>query len=121
MERRKQAQVRNNVRNNVRRQRLEFIGTQLTLAALAAATVAPLALLVSLVPRAQVLPVLCLVALAAAALVACVAWCCGAKRHGDSITSWDVAGALAFIGFAAGMLSETSSILQLFGHEAMRN
>jgi hypothetical protein len=105
---------------HAKQQRLEFIGTQLTLAALAAAAVSPLALLVSLVPRPQVLPLLCLIALAAAAFVALVAWWCGARRDGDSITSWDVAGALAFIGFAAGMLSEPYSVLALFDQEAIK-
>ena len=117
MERGKQAQLR----HNVRQQRLKFIGTQLTLAALAAAAVAPFALLVSLVPRAQVLPVLCLMALTGAALVSLAAWWRGARRHGERVTAWDVAGALAFIGFAAGMLSEPQSVVALFEQEAMRN
>jgi hypothetical protein len=105
---------------HAKQQRLAFVGTQLTLAALAVAAVAPLAFIVSLVPRAQVLPVLCLVALAGAGLVALLAWWRGAQRHGDDVTTWDVAGALAFIGFAAGMLSETSSVLALFDQEAMK-
>jgi hypothetical protein len=105
---------------HAKQQRLEFIGTQLTLATLAAATVAPLALLISLVPRAQVLPLLCLISLTAAAFVALVAWWCGARRDGDSVTSWDIAGALTLIGFAAGMLSETSAVLALFDQEAMK-
>ena len=116
MERWKQAYAR----HNVWQQRLAFVGTQLMLAALAAAAVAPLAVLISLVPRPQVLPVLCLVALAAAELVALGAWWCGAKRDGDRVTSWDVAGALALISFAAGMLSEPSAVLALFDQEAMK-
>src|SRR5262245_33334602 len=116
MERWKHTQLR----HSVWQQRLAFVSTQLTLAALAAATVAPLALIISLVPRPQVLPMLCLVALAAAELVALVAWWCGAKRDGDGVTSWDIAGALALIGFAAGMLSEPSAVLALFDQEAMK-
>jgi uncharacterized membrane protein len=106
---------------HAKQQRLEFIGTQLTLAALAVAAVAPLAVLISLVPRAQVLPFMCLIALVGAALVSLAAWWCGAKRQGEHITFWDVAGALALIGFAAGMLSEPSSVLQLFAQEATRH
>src|SRR5262249_41807320 len=100
---------------------LDLIATQATLAALATAAVAPIALLVSLVPRPQVLPVLCLVALTGSALVALAAWWLGAPRHGDHVTIWDIARALAFIGFAAGMLSELHAVLQLVGLEPMRN
>jgi hypothetical protein len=109
---------------HIRQQRIDFIGTQVTLAALVAAAAAPIAFLVSLVPRAQVLPVLCLLALAGAALVALFAWWRGAKPYAarpraDRVTGWDVAGALALIGFAAGMLSEPNSVLHLFDQEAM--
>jgi hypothetical protein len=117
------------IRHPVRQQWLEVIATQVTLAALVAAAAAPIALVASLVPRAQVLPVLCLLALAGAALVALAAWCRSARRDGDRITdhitdhitSWDVAGALALVGFAAGMLSEPHSVLALFEQEAMTN
>ena len=105
----------------IRQQRLDFIGTQVTLAALVAGAAAPIAFLVSLVPRAQVLPVLCLLALAGAALVALAAWWRGARSGGDRITPWDVAGALALIGFAAGMLSEPHTVLALFDREAVTN
>jgi hypothetical protein len=113
------------IRHPVRHQWLEIIATQVTLAALVAAAAAPIALIVSLVPRAQVLPVLCLLALAGAALVALAACWRSARRDSDCITdhvtSWDVAGALALIGFAAGMLSEPHSVLALFEQEAMTN
>jgi hypothetical protein len=106
-------------RAHLRQQRLEFIGTQLTLAALAAAAVAPIAFLASFVPRAHVLPVLCLLSLAGAAIVALFAWWRGARRHGNSITPWDVAGAFALIGFAAGAMSEPAQVFQLFAHASM--
>ena len=102
-------------------QRLHFITTQIALAGMAAAAVAPIALLAFFVPRVQVLPILCLLALAAAGAVALFAWWRGAPRRSDHVTSWDVAGALAFIGFAAGMLSDADAILHLFGHETMAN
>jgi hypothetical protein len=55
------------------------------------------------------------VSLAAAGAAALLAWCSGAERDSDGITLWDFAGALAFFGFAAGMLSEPAHVAQLFG------
>ena len=72
-------------------------------------------LLVWLLPAAPVLPMLSLVSLVAAAAVALLAWLSEAERCSDGITLWDVAGALAFIGFSAGMLSRPEDVLQLFG------
>ena len=43
-----------------------------------------------------------LIALAFSAIVALAAWCLSSDRHGAGITLWDVSGAYAFIGFAAG-------------------
>jgi hypothetical protein len=97
---------------------LDIIKTHVMLVALAAAAAAPIALLSSLIPRSQGLPLFCLLALTGASLVALVAWWRRAPRHGDQVTLWDVAGALALIGFAAGMLSDTNSILSLFGFAA---
>jgi hypothetical protein len=58
------------------------------------------------------LPSMSLVALASAAVVALAAWCLSSDRHGAGITLWDVLGAYAFIGFAAGMLSDPHQVLQ---------
>ena len=96
---------------------LDIIKTHVMLFALAAAAAAPIALLSSF-PRSQGLPLFCLLALTGASLVALVAWWRRAPRYGDQVTLWDVAGALALIGFAAGMLSDTNSILSLFGFAA---
>lgn len=85
------------------------------LAILTALVGAPIPLLVWLLPAAQVLPMLSLVSLAAASAAALLAWRGGAERDSDGITLWDVAGALAFFGFAAGMLSEPTHLAQLFG------
>ncbi|MBI4274686.1 MAG: hypothetical protein HY659_08310 [Rhizobiales bacterium] len=76
---------------------------------------APTLLLVWLLQAAQVLPMFSLVSLAAAGAAALLAWRSGAERDSDGITLWDVAGALAFFGFAAGMLSESTHVAQLFG------
>jgi hypothetical protein len=85
------------------------------LATLTALVGAPILLLVWLLPAAHVLPMFSLVSLAAAGAAALLAWCSGAERDSDGITLWDFAGALAFFGFAAGMLSEPAHVAQLFG------
>jgi Flp pilus assembly protein TadB len=94
-------------------------GLQIPLAMFAGTTAAGLLAIVSLVPPILVLPVVSLATIAGAAVAALFAWWCGADRHSSSITSWDVAGALAFIGFAAGILTDSEQILRLFGHETM--
>jgi len=62
------------------------------------------------------LPALSLTALAASALVALFARRLGTFAGRAGITGRDVAGGLAFLGFAAGMLSKPEQVLQLFGH-----
>jgi hypothetical protein len=89
------------------------------LAALAAAAALPLLLLASLLPPPLVIPALSLLALACAGLTALMAWWSGASREGERITLWDIAGAAAFIGFAAGMLSDPNQVLHLFERWAM--
>jgi hypothetical protein len=81
------------------------------LTSLAIATAVSLLLLASFVPRPLVLPVLSLAALGCAALLALAAYWGRAPRHGESITLWDLAGAAALIGFAAGMLTGPEQIL----------
>ena len=75
--------------------------------------------IVSLAPPMLILPVLSLAATTSAAVVALLAWLCGDERHSNEVTSWDVAGALAFIGFAAGMLTGPEQLRELFGPETM--
>jgi hypothetical protein len=58
------------------------------------------------------LPSMSLVALATSAIVTLAAWCLSSDRHGAGITLWDVSGAHAFIGFAAGMLSDPQQVLE---------
>ena len=85
------------------------------LAILTALTGAPILLLVWLLPAFQVLPIYSLVSLAAAGAAALLAWLSAAERESDGINLWDVAGALAFFGFAAGMLCKSAHVVQLFG------
>lgn len=55
-------------------------------------------------------PSMSLIALAISAIVA--AWSLLSDRHGAGVTLWDVSGAYAFIGFAAGMLSDPQQVLE---------
>jgi Flp pilus assembly protein TadB len=87
-----------------------------TVAAFAGSTAAGLLAIVLLAPAALVLPVVSLVAIAGAAIVALLAWWRGAERASNSVTGWDVAGALALIGFSAGILTDSDQILQLISH-----
>ena len=84
------------------------------LIALAVAAAVPLLLLASFVPRPLVLPVLCLAALGCTAVLALAAHWCRSSRHVENITLWDLAGAAALIGFAAGMLTGPEQILYFF-------
>jgi hypothetical protein len=87
------------------------------LASLAIAAALPLALLAAFLPRPMVLPALSLAALACAGLLSLAAYWRHAPRHVDSITLWDISGAAALIGFAAGMLSSPDQILSFFDLE----
>jgi hypothetical protein len=62
-----------------------------------------------------VMPILCLASLASSAVAAQLAWLLRAERHTDYFNLWDAAGAYAFIGFGAGMLSKSEEIVRLFG------
>jgi hypothetical protein len=67
------------------------------------------------------LPVLSLTSLAAAAGFGLYVRLRGTRRPMGGLSSRDLAGGLAFLGFAAGMLSKPDQILQLFGPVAMIN
>jgi hypothetical protein len=58
------------------------------------------------------LPLISLIALVSAAVIAFGAWCLSSDRDGAGITLWDISGAYAFIGFAAGMLSDPQQVLE---------
>lgn len=78
-----------------------------------------------LVQPPLVLPSMSAFALVSAAVVALVAWCLSSKRQSKGITLWDVSGAYAFIGFAAGMFSDPQQVMELVSvpaqlHEAAR-
>jgi uncharacterized membrane protein YfcA len=89
----------------------EPLQIQIRLAAMAAVALLPLLLLASLLPRPLVLPVLCLIAIAGAAVAAFVAWRRGNAQESSSVTAWDVAGALTFVGCAAAILSNPEQLI----------
>jgi hypothetical protein len=91
-------------------------GPHLVLAAAVATTAAAGGLLVHLVPPALLLPALSLLSFWAAGIVALLAYLSGADRHAGGMTLWDLAGVLAVIWFATGILSSPEQVVQLFGH-----
>jgi hypothetical protein len=91
----------------------EPLNIQVKLAAMAAAAALPLLLLASLLPRPLVLPTLCLVAIAGAGIASLVAWRRGVAGASQNVTTWDVAGALAFIGCAAAIMSNPEHMFYL--------
>ena len=91
----------------------------LDLSVVVAITAAVGVLLIWLVPPPLVVPALGLASFIAAGVVALFAYHSGADRHADGITLWDVAGALALMWVAAGMLSEPEHIVQLLSHIMM--
>jgi hypothetical protein len=91
----------------------EPLHIQIKLAAMAAVAALPLLLLASLVPRPLVLPALCLIAIAGAGIVAFVAWWRDAVRASLGVTTWDVAGALAFVACASAILSNPEQVISL--------
>lgn len=60
------------------------------------------------------LPVLSGVLFVSAALLAAIGWR-ERKARPDTVTYWDVAGAVTLIGCAAAMMSEPENVMQVFG------
>lgn len=79
---------------------------------------APLFVVAATVPRALFLPSVALAALGTAATVAFIAWWSRARRHGQTITLWDIAGACTLIGCAAAMLSEPETVITTIGRNS---
>jgi hypothetical protein len=106
---------RRSLRGSATEAALQYLKPHATLAVLTALAAMPIILIAAAVPRPLVLPVLSLAAFAVAALVALLAWTSRAKRRGDTLTAWDIAGACALIGCGAAMLSEPENVLNLLG------
>lgn len=93
---------------------IEAVRPHAALAAMTVVAAAPLLAVAALTPSPLVLPVFSIIFLSLSGLVALFAWQRGAPRHVNTITSWDVAGAFAFVGFAAAILSKPENILYAF-------
>jgi len=85
------------------------------IAGIVAAAAVPLILVAYLVPPALVLPVLSIAFLTAAGVLALIAWCISSDRNSNKMSVWDLSGACAFIGFAAGIVSTPENVLAAFG------
>jgi len=85
------------------------------LAVLVAMTATAFPLLLTLLPAAHVLPAFSLTFLTAAAAAALLAWTTKVGPATQGFTLWDLVGGLAFLGFAAGMLSKPAHVIELFG------
>lgn len=86
---------------------------ELALAWLLSAATAPSIAFLLFIKTPLVLPSLSLISLALAGLVALAAWTTNAPRKKRHITLWDVSGAYALVGFAAGMLCEPAQVVEL--------
>jgi hypothetical protein len=86
-----------------------------TIAGIGAAAALPLILVAYLVPPAVVLPVLSLAFLTVAGVLALIALCIRSDRNSNTVSVWDLAGACAFIGYAAGIVSTRENVLAAFG------
>ncbi len=93
----------------------DLIVPHIRMARLVTLAATPILIASSLVPKGAVLPVVSLTAVALAAVVAFAAWGFGARRDGDTVTLWDIAGAFVLVGCAAAMLSGPENLLQTFG------
>ena len=87
---------------------------QAAAAVLLSAIAVPLIGLSIVVHTPLVLPSMSVIALASAAIIALAAWCMSSDRHSAGISLWDVSGAYAFLGFAAGMLSDPQHVLEFW-------
>lgn len=89
--------------------------TGVPLALVFATAAAPLLMLKLLVPAPAVLPALSMVSIGSAAVVALFAWSALSKPDRNHVTLWDVSGACALIGFAAGILSQPEHVIEFLG------
>lgn len=83
------------------------------LATLFFASALPSIALLLFVKTQFVLPLLSLTSLGSAGLFALVAWQAPLNPKCTGITLWDTSATYAFIGFAAGMLSEPEQVIEL--------
>jgi hypothetical protein len=104
---------------NAGRHTISSFGSHSIAVVIVLAAAVPLLLLLGLVPAARILPALGFASLMIAGVLALVAWWRRTKRYTNRINLWDVAGACAFIGFAAGIISQPEQVLDLFGYSSV--
>jgi hypothetical protein len=78
------------------------------------ALIMPPILSLILVKPPFVLPSVSVISLAMAGMIALLAWAIASKRDRGHITLWDLSGLYAFLGFAAGMLSEPEYVMEFW-------
>src|SRR4051812_38001790 len=75
------------------------------------ALVLPLVVMIALLPWPVVLPAFSVWSLATAAAIVLCALTCRAPHRRNAVNAWDLAGAFAFIGCAAGILGEVEHMV----------
>ena len=86
---------------------------EIALALLFLAVTTPSVALLLFIKASVILPALSLISLVVVTVIAVVAWATTTNRASTNITLWDVSGAYALVGFAAGMLSEPMQVVEL--------
>ena len=94
---------------------LRIGGSSIDLPLAAAIAAMPLVLIVAYVPREVLLPAVAALAFATAALTAALGWAMRANARAGTTTIWDLSGACALVGVAAGIFSEPLQVAQFFG------
>src|SRR5687768_8205232 len=91
-----------------------ILSPNVPLVAMFLALVAPSILSLLLFKPPLVLPSLSVISLALAGLVGLLAWATASKPDRAHITLWDLSGLYAFLGFAAGMLSDPEHLMDFW-------
>jgi hypothetical protein len=85
-----------------------------TVIAMFFALITPPFLSLLLVRPPFVLPSVSVISLVIAGVIALLAWATASKQDHAAITLWDLSGLYAFLGFAAGMLSEPEHMMEVW-------
>ena len=94
----------------------------MTLAETAAAslvTATAIAVASTMIHPALLLPAFSIVAASAGFAAGFFAWLLGSEQRTTRVSSWDVAGGLMFVGFAAAMMSNPEAALAAFDQPAL--
>ncbi len=83
-------------------------------AAASLVTATAIAVASTVLPPPLLLPAFSMTAVAGACAVGIYAWLRNSETRRDHLSSWDVAGGLAFVGFAAALMSNPEAALAAF-------